>query len=164
VFNGTMATRSELFARGNLLISMRNINTLAILDGRTREIAWLWGPTNLTFPHHPCLLENGNILVFDNGTDESQVLEVNPLTREVVWRYANGREFFSQTRGSNQRLPNGNTLITESDRGYVLEVTSTGEVVWKFANPDINAEGVRGAIWRMTRFMPSEIDFQTVAP
>ena len=33
-----------------------------------------------------------------------------------------------------QRLPNGNTLITEADTGRVFEVTRKGEVVWEFGN------------------------------
>jgi hypothetical protein len=38
-------------------------------------------------------------------------------------------------RGAQQRLPNGNTLITESEAGRLLEVTADGEVVWEYINP-----------------------------
>ena len=58
-----------------------------------------------------------------------------------------------------QRLPNGNTLITESDRGYVFEVTPQKETVWRFANPDVDQSDMRIAIWRMTRFSLNELDF-----
>ena len=34
-----------------------------------------------------------------------------------------------------QRLPNGNTLITESDGGRALEVTPDRRIVWEFFNP-----------------------------
>ena len=74
-------------------------------------------------------------------------------------RTENGEDFFSRTRGSIQRLPNGNTLITESDRGYVFEVTPEGETVWRFANPDIRENGTRIAIWRMLRFRRAELPF-----
>jgi hypothetical protein len=37
--------------------------------------------------------------------------------------------------GSAQRLPNGNTLITESAFGRVFEVTKEGEIVWDYVNP-----------------------------
>ena len=43
--------------------------------------------------------------------------------------------FFSRTCGSNQRLPNGNTLITETDYGRVFEVTRDNEIVWEFISP-----------------------------
>jgi hypothetical protein len=32
-------------------------------------------------------------------------------------------------------LPNGNTLITESDGGRLFEVTADGQIVWEFVNP-----------------------------
>lgn len=158
VFDGRLAGRSPLFARGNILLSTRSLNAIFILDGTTRKVLWLWGPGNLTEQHHPHLLENGNILVFDNGTKSSRVLELDPLNRSIVWSYKE-EGFFSRRRGSAQRLPNGNTLITESDKGYVLEVTPAGEVVWKFANPDVSEESKRAAIWRMTRFTAEELPF-----
>ena len=33
------------------------------------------------------------------------------------------------------RLPNGNTLITESDGGRLFEVTKPGKIVWNYINP-----------------------------
>ena len=159
VLDGSLADRDPAFARGNLLISMRNINAIAIVDSKTEQVVWLWGPTNLTFQHHPTMLENGHILLFDNGVDRSRVVELEPLSGRIVWQYAPGPDFFSKTRGSNQRLQNGNTLITESDRGYVLEVTPRRKVVWKFANPRVNAKKEREAIWRMTRVDARSLTF-----
>ena len=44
--------------------------------------------------HAPTPLENGNILIFDNGVHRlddplpfSRVIEVNPATNEIVWTY-----------------------------------------------------------------------------
>ena len=159
VFDGWLAHRHPIYAKGNILISMRNINTIAILDGHTLEVLWVWGPTNLTYQHHPTLLKNGNILLFDNGSKQSRVIEIDPLSGRIVWWYKPGDSFFSATRGSNQRLPNGNTLITESDTGYVLEVSPKREVVWKFANPKVNRKKEREAIWRMTRVDPDSLTF-----
>jgi hypothetical protein len=48
-----------------------------------------------------------------------------------VWATARA----SATCGTRARLPNGNTLITESDNGRALEVNRGGEVVWEFYNP-----------------------------
>ena len=159
VFDGSLAELSPLFERGNVLISMRNLNAIAILDGRMKEIIWLWGPNNVALQHHPRLLPSGHLLVFDNGTERSRVVELDPIGREVVWTYANGKEFYSSWGGSAQRLPNGNTLITETATGYAREVTPEGQVVWKFANPDVDSEGQRSNIWRMTRFLPSDLNF-----
>ncbi len=43
--------------------------------------------------------------------------------------------FFSPRIGNAKRLPNGNTLITESSFGRFFEVTREGEVVWEYVNP-----------------------------
>ena len=152
IFDGSLVDRSPLFAEGNALISIRNLNAVAILEKDTWDILWLWGPSNLTQQHHPTLLENGHVMIFNNGLNASSVVEVDPITDAIVWRYA-ADGFFSKTRGSNQRLPNGNTLITDSDRGYAFEIAPNDDIVWHFANPDV-ANGKRSAIFRMTRYAP----------
>ena len=56
---------------------------------------------------------------------------------EVIWTYtADPPESFYAFHGSNaQRLPNGNTLITDAPAGRIFEVTRNGRTVWKFAHP-----------------------------
>lgn len=158
VFNGNLRKKSIIFKKGNILISIRNINTNMIIDKNKKEIIWMWGPTNLTFHHHATLLNTGNILLFNNGLERSEIIEVDPLSYQIKWRYTH-KGFFSKSRGTNQRLDNGNTLITESDTGYVFEVTPDHKIVWEFANPEINEEGIRMAIWKMKRFKVNELTF-----
>lgn len=158
VFNGNLEKKSSIFKKGNILISIRNINTNMIIDKNKKEIVWIWGPTNLTFHHHATLLNTGNILLFNNGLERSEIIEIDPLSYQIKWRYTH-KGFFSNSRGSNQRLDNGNTLITESDTGYVFEVTPNHKIVWEFANPEINEEGIRMTIWRMKRFKANELTF-----
>ncbi len=158
LFDGRLADRSPIFERGNVLLSLRNLNAILILDKSMREILWLWGPGNLTFQHHPQLLDNGNLLIFDNGIERSRILEIDPLNLDIVWSYE-ADDFFSEARGSAQRLPNGNTLITESDSGWVFEVDREGRIVWSFANPDVDESGNRGAIYRMTRYAHEDLPF-----
>ena len=108
------------------------------------------------------MLDNGHILVFDNGVARrsSRVLEMDPVSGKVVWEYPGdrGRPFFTRSRGANQRLPNGNTLITNSDSGIAFEVTAGGDVVWKFQTPHLNKQGHRATIERMDRYEKSFID------
>lgn len=164
VLDGSLESFFRWYEKGNVLLSMRHLDTIAIADLEAREIVWAWGSTTLSLPHHPTVLENGNLLLFNNGTDQSAVLELDPRTRDVVWFYGDDPEFFTPTRGSSLRLPNGNTLITESDPGYVFEVTPKGEKVWVFANPRINDENERAAIWRMFRFTPEQLPFLAEIP
>jgi len=106
-------------------------------------------------------LPSGNILLFDNGTRRgySRVIELAPESKAIVREYRGSpkESFFSEWRGVAQRLGNGNTLITESERGHVFEVTREGEVVWDFWNPEIK-DGKRKRIYRMIRLRPDRVE------
>jgi len=43
--------------------------------------------------------------------------------------------FYSPFISSAQRLPNGNTLITEGSDGRLLEVTADHQIVWEYISP-----------------------------
>lgn len=95
----------------------------------------------------------GNLLVFDNQgeagypraavsyTGGSRVLEINPVSKEIVWQYTGASSgqpgwAFRSTHISNaRRLPNGNTFIDEGQIGRFFQVTSAGEIVWEYINP-----------------------------
>ncbi len=107
----------------------------------------------------------GNLLVFDNGgwagyglpnpaspygvksavRDHSRILEINPVTLEIEWQYTpteagfqaplDSYRFYSPYISSAQRLPNGNTLITEGADGRIFEVTHEHELVWEYISP-----------------------------
>jgi len=158
VLDGSEVGRSPLFSRGNLVVSFRTLSTIAILDGESLDPLWVWGPNNLLYQHDPTLVPGGRLLIFDNGIHRSRVVELDPLTRKLAWTYTAG-DLFSRTRGSVQRLPNGDTLITESDTGYVFEVTPAGERVWTFAAPHYTLDGRRASIWRMHRYPPGTAGF-----
>ncbi len=152
------------FRQGNLLICLRNVNQIAVLDGDSYKVLWAWGEGVLEWPHHPTILENGHLLIFDNGVRRrySQVVEMDPVAGAVVWKYATDppEAFYSRSRGSSQRLANGNTLISESDRGRVFEVTPDGQVVWIWLNPAVVGTGEekrRETVYRMIRLLPDQV-------
>ena len=126
---------------GQVVVSLRTPSQLAAIDFEERKATWVTHGQWLR-QHDPDLLKNGKILLFDNlgypGPGiRSQVMEFDPLTLEIVWNYVGDSEnpLFSRVRSRQQRLSNGNTLITESDPGRLLEVTRDGEIVWEFVNP-----------------------------
>ncbi len=138
VIDSQVAATSPMFKEGNVLISSPTLHVIAVIDMELEKVVWalsgMW-----KYQHQPTLLNNGNILLFDNLGDggKSKVVEFNPLTQNVVWAYRSTleNEFLSKTSGSNQRLANGNTLITESNNGRAFEVTPDKEIVWEFMNP-----------------------------
>jgi hypothetical protein len=140
--------------RGDVLLSVRGLDLVAVVDLDPPRIAWSWGPGELELQHDASILENGHFLVFDNGRRRrwSRVLELDPRARRIVWEYGSAPEqrFFSAKRGGAQKLPNGNVLVTDSESARAFEVTPAGEIVWEFLNPE--REGARrAAIYRMTR-------------
>lgn len=151
VFDGSLEHLGPLYARGNLLLSSRTLDAVFVVDPKSREILWLWGPGELHHQHCPTSLSNGRFLIFDNGRERSRVIEVDPTSNEVIRVYGPTEGFFSEARGCAQRLDNGNTLITESDTGRAFEVTRAGETVWEYHNPKIE-KGVRKPLWVVSRF------------
>jgi len=154
--------RHPIYASGNVLICSRHQDTIAVIDWDKKELVWAWGQGEISGPHDATLLDSGNILLFDNGLGRgwSRVIELDPLTETIVWEYRapEPTDFYTKSRGSSQRLANGNTLIANSDNGQAFEVTPDGEIVWEFLSPHVNAEGYRGTIVRMKRYPLSYVD------
>ena len=128
------------------------------------ELGWIIGQ------HHAHMIPRGlpgegNILIFDNGgwagygapnpcsptgrmnarRDFSRVLEIDPVSLKIIWRYTpyeaghihpiDSNRFYSPFVSSMQRLPNGNTLITEGSGGRIIEVTPEHELAWEYISP-----------------------------
>jgi len=103
----------------------------------------------------PGLPGAGNILIFNNGIGRgySTVDEIVPPVDSAgnysitagaafgpsapTWTYVGSppSSFYSAEISGAQRLPNGNTLITEGIKGNLFEVTAAGEMVWRYINP-----------------------------
>lgn len=123
----------------------------------------------------------GNILVFDNGgfagygnpnpgavtghnyalRDYSRILEFDPITLEIVWQYTyqeagylpkmTNYKFYSPLISAAQRLPNGNTFITEGSGGRLIEVTARHEIVWEYISPYSGADSKSNHVYRAYR-------------
>jgi outer membrane protein assembly factor BamB len=161
------------FRRGNILSSQRNTNLIYIVDRGSGDVVWRWGdgPGGLVGQHHPVMLDNGHILVYDNGGQGgypprcrfyTRLVELDPLSGEIVWQYAHEphtfkpmSRFFSSSWGSVQRLPNGNTFSLDCHKGRLFEVTPWGEIVWEYVSPFAWGRGTRvveAGIYRAYRY------------
>jgi hypothetical protein len=104
-------------------------------------------------------------------SDYSRVVEFNPVTYEVVWEYSNtleftdgdgnlNRRFYSTFMCGAQRLVNGNTLITETGKGRVFEVTREGEIVWEYiAGADFTNPLFGAAVYRAYKVPKSWVPY-----
>ncbi|RMD87150.1 MAG: hypothetical protein D6808_01905 [Candidatus Dadabacteria bacterium] len=132
------------FKPGNIITLPRNWWTVFIVDKGSGDIVWEYTGDyrgGLSGGHDPYMIPRGlpgegNILVFDNGRvlhkGESYILEINPQTKKIEWKYEAGKSFFSRSAGTAQRLPNGNTFISEDTTGRIFEVTPDGKIVWEY--------------------------------
>jgi hypothetical protein len=136
----SLANRFPMFSPGDLLVSLRNINTIAVIDPKTDRTKWsLVGP--FAKQHDADWLPNGHIMLFDNAGGDpacgrSRILEIDPATQAIVWSYdgCKGPPFDSNIRGIQQQLANGNLLVTEALGGRVFEITREGQIVWEYIN------------------------------
>jgi hypothetical protein len=164
----TVANGVSEMPDGNLLLSFRDISTVIMINRQTGAVDWKLGAPPLSGQHAPYLLANGHILLFDNGPHRldqsfphSRVLEIDPATKQIVWKYQETRlsDFYSPRLSNAQRLPNGNTLINEGWFGRLFEVTRDGDVVWEYVNPYFGARQklVVNAVQRAYRYTAEEI-------
>jgi hypothetical protein len=129
---------------GDILMTLRYLCKVIIIDRQSGNIKWKWGDGRIFYAHSPSFLDNGNILIFNNGghrpgeyRDYSTVVEVDPHTNEIVWEYKATpvTEFYVPLCGGAQRLSNGNTCITEATEGRMFEVTPDMDIVWEYQSP-----------------------------
>ncbi|MDH5533152.1 MAG: aryl-sulfate sulfotransferase [Candidatus Pacebacteria bacterium] len=159
-----------------VLISIRQLNMIAVIDKKNKKLEWAWGKDKISKQHNVTLLENNNILLFDNGVHGtsnkggfyipgSRVIELDPKTLEVVWEYSGdglgGIHFFSALMGGAQRLENGNTLITESMTGRIFEVTRDKELVWEYVNPYYEQDN--NFVFKAIKYSPESINIQKLS-
>ena len=98
----------------------------------------------------------GNILYFNNGLFRptglySSVEEIVPPIlsngtykyspglpyepEEQHWIYTDDLYFYSRFQSGVQRLPDGNTLICESETGRIFEINQNEDIIWEYINP-----------------------------
>ena len=146
---------------GNFLLSWRDLDLIALLDRASKKLVWEIEERRWGGQHDPRRLENGNITIFANGSEQvgpefSRILELNPETEETVWEYKGSPvdTFFSPRVSGAHRLPNGNTFICEGRQGRLFEVEPGGDIVWEFISPHehFREEGVIRQIFRAFRY------------
>lgn len=168
---------------GNIISTSYNLCTVFIWDKKNKTVKWrfgnMYGPDStkhhVSFPHDPTVLDNGNILFFENGRFHaadpdgsinffpplfSRVVEVNPETKDIVWEYRaeNPVDFYSSYISSARRLSNGNTIICEGALGRFFEVTPEKEIVWEYVSPFYTQSNSRygklNAVFRCMKYEP----------
>lgn len=160
---------------GNWIVSSRGMAQVLKIDRNTGDVIWRLGgvQNDFTFVNDPyeglcgqhtaSILDNGHLLLFDNGQhcypemperiEHTRVVEYAideaAMTAELVWSYS--REgTYTESQGSAQRLANGNTLI-----GWGLgteltatEVTPDKEIVFELRASNVSGKTTSYRAWR----------------
>jgi hypothetical protein len=141
-----------LWGDGDALVSMRELDCIAVVDLRVGAVRWWWGPGELSGQHQPTMLPDGRLLVFDNGqrSGYSRVVEVDPASHAICWQHiANPpQNLFCPLAGGAEPLANGNIVISDAQAGQALEVTRAGHTVW--AVRTLTAAAERAQFYRMS--------------
>lgn len=129
-----MADAFPLFEEGDLLISLRELNLVAVVAPDTGELRWYrHGPW--LKQHDPDFQPDGTITVFDNnsGTESAKIRRIDPVTNETEILFEGTPEtpFDSWQRGKHQVLGNGNILVTEAQHGRIFSAMPDGRLAWE---------------------------------
>jgi len=143
----------------NILVSNRRSSEIIKINRNNGEVIWIFGGPNNEFSiandpyngfsrqHDVRRIENGNILLFDNGNDHdppiSRAVEYeideSEKTANLVWDFSHPEGYVGLAMGSVQRLPNNNTLINWGrllNQGAVItEVDYDKDIVFEMQYP-----------------------------
>ncbi len=131
-----------VFSRGDIMISLRNINTVLVFDPETllaKHVSF----GGFIRQHDPDFIDGNTISIYDNNHDSdfdqshhSRIVIESATTgeRSVFFEGNAKTSFYSGLMGKHQWLENGNLLITEARNGRAMEVNPQGDVVWAYNN------------------------------
>ncbi|WP_435067063.1 ArsR family transcriptional regulator [Haloplanus sp. C73] len=127
----------EPVGENRLLLSPRNFDQAIVVDMESKEVVERLGADGdhevLHAQHSPDWLvsENGTPTILVADSENDRVVEYAKEDGEWTRTWTVGTESLNWPRDAD-RLPNGNTLITDTLNHRVMEVTPTGEVVWEY--------------------------------
>jgi hypothetical protein len=148
-----IAAQFPMFAPGDLLLSIREMNLVMVVDPHSRAVKW-WKIGPWLRQHDPGFTPRGTIVLFNNNmflsdarwmVDEpisllnapavSNIVEVDPASgRSNVLYGGAGHELMSAIRGKVEVTARNGLLITEFEGGRVLETDAPGRTVWEYVN------------------------------
>jgi len=141
---------------GVFMVSLKNFHQVVAINRSTKEVVWTLGETDdtsiLNLQHNPDYMVNEQgqptVIVADSVNDRVAEYtledggEASDASRtssdssdgkwNLTWSLVGGG--LNEPRDAD-RLPNGNTLVSDRRGDRLLEVTPTGEVVWEVYAP-----------------------------
>jgi hypothetical protein len=130
-----------VFEKGDVMISLRNINAVMVFNPDTLKVKYL-SVGKAVHQHDPDFVDGDTISIFDNNVapefrrPQSRIVTMSTKDDQVrvVYSGSDKRPFYTDIMGKHQWLPKGNVLITESMKGRAFEINREGELVWEYFN------------------------------
>ncbi|MGI9291608.1 MAG: arylsulfotransferase family protein, partial [Gammaproteobacteria bacterium] len=159
----TFPTHMEegVFRHGDVMLSLRNINTLLVFDPVTKAIRYM-KVGGFVRQHDPDFIDGNTIMLFDNNNigpadfgQQSRILLLNARSDEITVLYEGDEKFpfYTPIMGKQHILNNGHMIITDSVNGRGFETNASGEVIWEYIN--IVDDGVVGIVEELERIPAS---------
>jgi hypothetical protein len=149
------------FKHGDIMISLRNINTVIVFDPATKKIKFL-SSGKVVRQHDPDFIDGNTIAIFDNNHTgkkgpgkHSRTILMDAPTGKITPIYSGSDEqpFYSTIMGKHQLLDNGNWLITDSMNGRGFEIDADGNLIWEHIN--LVEDGIVGVVEEVERYPAS---------
>jgi len=137
--------------KGDVFVSLRNLSLVLLYRPAEDRVIWSRA-TPWRFQHDIAILDDHRISVFDNhwrfAWDKPEHTEVDGTNHLVVYDFANqttseplARTFHdlairTNAQGRATPLPNGDTLIEETERGRIWRVAADGTARWRYISAD----------------------------
>ncbi|HEX7854192.1 MAG TPA: arylsulfotransferase family protein [Sphingobium sp.] len=159
-----MAASFPQFRAGDLLLSFRSLNMIAVVDPVSLHIKWFTNGYSFR-QHDPDWNSNGEISVIDNemGRDFSRIMSFDPATgghRTLVAGKA--FNFYTRIRGKHQSLDNGGMIITSSGQGRIFELGRDGRIASEILVMDPRNPGKNFVVSEATVFPSNDPIFGKV--
>ena len=136
VLDAATAAAFPMFEAGDLLLSFRTPNLVAVVDRESHALKW-WSHGPWRRQHDPDFLPDGRLSVFDNDTGRgtSNILFVTPASGaldvlDIEPRY----RFYTRFMGKHEWLDADTVQIVVPYEGRVLEVGTDGRVALEINN------------------------------
>jgi hypothetical protein len=136
ILSADMAANFSEFKPGDMLLSFRNINLVAVMDPDSLNIKWSsHGPW--LQQHDPDFTRAGEISVYNNNRwrSKSSIIAMDPTTRKVrTIDIDPAFRFYSSYMGKHRYLDNGVLQVAVPHEGRALEFDSDGKLVLEINN------------------------------
>jgi len=168
--HSSLAPNFPQFEAGDLMISLKMSNLIMILDPDDLIIKW-WSNGPWKWQHDPDFTNDGKISVYNNNPfhERSEILTIDPVPRKIGNAFLQGDlNFYSQSMGKHQYLPNGNVLVVIPGEGRLVVVSSEGDKVMEFnniagENSKVNGH-VENGIWLPINYFDSIPECSALTP